>query len=167
MFGISHNCYEECGHDSMSDVEEAILRSQENQIKREEANTDYIEEDELGITIKCPAKKMPDQPLGYYLAVRVILRNQKRGKNERLIYIDTQTNFIRQGYSAPFQEDKQTLLRLAAFSYTRPGATAYAWEYLHEMLPKLDKSKLVIFPGLLFDRETGALIKTDGKELTV
>ena len=151
----------------MSQVEEAILKSQENQIRREESNPNGFKKDELGIVLKCPVRELPDQPLGYYLAIRTILRNRKRGKTEGLIYVDQEMGGIRIGHSLPLTEDRQTILRLAAASYTRPGATVYAWEYLHEMLPKLDRSKLVVMPGLLFDRGTGALIKTDGKELTV
>lgn len=145
----------------MSDLEEAILQSQDNQIKREKANSEYVFTDELGITITKPIRLMDDSILGFYLAYRVL----KKNKN---VYVDPDDGDIHQGHNPlPVQEDKSTLLRLAASSYTRPGATVYAWEYLHEMLPKLDRSKLVIMPGLLFDRETGALIKTDGKELTV
>lgn len=151
----------------MSDVEEAILRSQENRKRLEEANAEYLEEDELGIVVKCPIKQLPDGALGYYLAIRVILRNRKRRGSERLIYVDRELGGIRCGLSMPLDEDKATLLRLSASSYTRPGATAYAWEYLHEMLPVLDRSKLVIAPGLIFDRKTGEIIETDGKELTI
>lgn len=145
----------------MSDLEEAILQSQDNQIKREKAKSEYIFTDELGITITKPVREMDDTTLGFYLAYRVY-------KKSNGVYVDPDDGGIHQGHSPmPLQEDKQTLLKLAAASYTRPGATVYAWEYLHGMLPKLDRSKLVIMPGLLFDRETGALIKTDGKELTV
>lgn len=145
----------------MSDLEEAILQSQDNQIKREKAKSEYIFTDELGITITKPVREMDDTTLGFYLAYRVL-------KKSKYVYVDPDDGCIHQGHNPiPLQEDKQTLLKLAAASYTRPGATVYAWEYLHEMLPKLDRSKLVIMPGLLFDRETGALIKTDGKELTV
>ena len=145
----------------MSDLEEAILQSQDNQIKREMANSEYIFTDELGITITKTVREMCDTTLGFYLAYRVY-------KKSKDVYVDPDDGGIHQGHNPmPLQEDKQTLLKLAAASYTRPGATVYAWEYLHEMLPKLDRSKLVIMPGLLFDRETGALIKTDGKELTI
>lgn len=151
----------------MSDVEEAILRSQENRKRLEEANAEYLEEDELGIVVKCPIKQLPDKALGYYLAIRVILKNRKRRVNERLIYVDTQSNLIRQGNEKPFTEDKATLLKLSASSYTRPGATVYAWEYLHELLPRLDGDTVVICSGLLFNRRTGEIIETDGKELTI
>lgn len=145
----------------MSDLEEAILQSQDNQIKREKANSQYIFTDELGITITKPVREMDDTTLGFYLAYRVYKKNND-------VYVDPDDGGIHQGHNPmQLQEDKQTLLKLAAASYTRPGATVYAWEYLHEMLPKLDRSKLVVMPGLLFDKETGALIKTDGKELTV
>ena len=149
----------------MSEIEEAILRSQENKKRLEEANAEYLEEDELGIGIKCPVNKLPDEPLGYYLAVRAILRN-RRG-SERLIYLDKELGGIRIGVGQPLKEDKATLLNIAAASYTRPGATVYAWEYLHKMLPVLDRSKLLIMPGLLFDRQTGEIINNDGEELTI
>lgn len=151
----------------MSDVEEAILRSQENVKRLEEANAEYLEEDEFGIVVKCPIKQFPDKALGYYLAIRVILKNRKRRESERLIYVDKELGGIRCGLDMPLNEDKSTLLRLSASSYTRPGATAYAWEYLHKLLPVLDRSKLVIIPGLIFDRKTGEIIETDGKELTI
>lgn len=145
----------------MSDLEEAILQSQDNQIKREKANSEYVFTDELGITITKPIKQLSDDTLGFYLAYRA----KKRNKD---IYVDPEDRGVHQGHNPmPMQEDRHTLLRLAAASYTRPGATVYAWEYLHDILPKLDRSKIVVLPGLLFDRETGALIKTDGKELTV
>lgn len=149
----------------MSDLEEAILRSQENQKKREEANANYLEEDEFGIGIKCPVRQLPDDALGYYLAIRTIVRNRR--KRSDLIYVDDEMGGIRIGHGRPLVEDKATLLKLAASSYTRPGATTYAWEFLHEMLPRLDRNKLVIVPGLIFDRQTGEIIRTDGKELTL
>lgn len=150
-------------------IEDAILNSQANQIRIEKAkdNQDYLEEDELGIPLKMPVKELPDDALGYYLAIRVILKNRKRRVNERLIYVDAQSNLIRQGYGKPFTEDKATLLKLSASSYTRPGATVYAWEYLHELLPRLDGDTVVICSGLLFNRRTGEIIETDGKELTI
>ena len=145
----------------MSDIENAILQSQENQIKREKAQSEYVEEDDLGITLKCPLNKMPDMPFGEYLAYRVRVLNQ-----DPLLYYDGYTKSIRQG-ELEIEETKENMMALAAISYVRPGAVSYAWRALRRDLPKLDKSKLVIFQGLLFDRETGALIKTDGKELTV
>ena len=145
----------------MSDLEDAILQSQDNQIKREKANSEYIFTDELGITITIPVKQMDDRQLGIYLAYRVFKRNKD-------VYIDPDDGGIHQGHNPlPIVEDKQNLLRLSASSYTRPGATAYAWEFLLSFVPKLDRSKLVIMPGLLFDKETGEIIETDGKELTI
>lgn len=145
----------------MSDIEEAILKSQDNQIKREKAKSEYIFTDELGVTITIPVKQMDDRQLGIYLAYRVSKRNSD-------VYLDPDDGGIHKGHDpVPIQEDKQNLLKLAASSYTRPGATAYAWEFLPYMVPKLDRSKLVIMPGLLFDKETGEIINTDGKELTV
>ena len=145
----------------MSDIEEAILQSQDNQIKREKAKSEYIFTDELGITITIPIKKMDDRQLGIYLAYRVFKKNKD-------VYLDPDDGGIHQGHNpVPIVEDKQNLLRLSASSYTRPGATAYAWEFLPYMVPKLDRSKIVIMPGLLFDKETGELINTDGKELTI
>lgn len=145
----------------MSDLENAILQSQDNQIKREKANSEYIFTDELGITITIPIKKMSDESLGLYLAYRVSKRNKD-------IYVDPDDGKIHQGHNpVSIQEDRHNLLRLAASSYTRPGATAYAWEFLPYMIPTLDRSKLVVMPGLLFDKETGELINTDGKELTI
>ena len=145
----------------MSDIEEAILQSQDNQIKREKAKSEYIFTDELGITITIPVKKMDDRQLGIYLAYRVFKKNKD-------VYLDPDDGGIHQGHNpVPIVEDKQNLLRLSASSYTRPGATAYAWEFLPYMVPKLDRSKIVIMPGLLFDKETGELINTDGKELTI
>lgn len=145
----------------MSDIEEAILQSQDNQIKREKAKSEYIFTDELGITITIPVKKMDDRQLGVYLAYRVSKKNKD-------VYLDPDDGGIHQGHNPmPIVEDKQNLLRLSASSYTRPGATAYAWEFLPYMVPKLDRSKIVIMPGLLFDKETGEIINTDGKELTI
>lgn len=145
----------------MSDIEDAILQSQDNQIKREKAKSEYIFTDELGITITIPIKQMDDRQLGIYLAYRVFKRNKD-------VYLDPDDGGIHKGHDpVPIPEDKQNLLKLAASSYTRPGATAYAWEFLPYMVPKLDRSKLVIMPGLLFDKETGELINTDGKELTI
>ena len=145
----------------MSDIEEAILQSQDNQIKREKAKSEYIFTDELGITITIPIKKMDDRQLGIYLAYRVFKKNKD-------VYLDPDDGGIHQGHNpVPIVEDKQNLLRLSASSYTRPGATAYAWEFLPYMVPKLDRSKIVIMPGLLFDKETGEIINTDGKELTI
>lgn len=145
----------------MSDIEDAILQSQDNQIKREKAKSEYIFTDELGITITIPIKKMDDRQLGIYLAYRVFKKNKD-------VYLDPDDGGIHQGHNpVPIVEDKQNLLRLSASSYTRPGATAYAWEFLPYMVPKLDRSKIVIMPGLLFDKETGEIINTDGKELTV
>lgn len=145
----------------MSDIEEAILQSQDNQIKREKAKSEYIFTDELGITITIPVKKMDDRQLGIYLAYRVFKKNKD-------VYLDPDDGGIHQGHNPmPIVEDKQNLLRLSASSYTRPGATAYAWEFLPYMVPKLDRSKIVIMPGLLFDKETGEIINTDGKELTI
>lgn len=145
----------------MSDLEDAILQSQDNQIKREKANSEYIFTDELGITITIPVKQMDDRQLGIYLAYRVFKRNKD-------VYLDPDDGWIHQGHNPfPITEDKQNLLRLSASSYTRPGATAYAWEFLPSFVPKLDRSKLVIMPGLLFDKETGEIIETDGKELTI
>ena len=145
----------------MSDLEDAILQSQDNQIKREKANSEYIFTDELGITITIPVKQMDDRQLGIYLAYRVFKRNKD-------VYMDPDDGGIHQGHNPlPIVEDKQNLLRLSASSYTRPGATAYAWEFLTSFVPKLDRSKLVIMPGLLFDKETGEIIETDEKELTI
>lgn len=145
----------------MSDLEEAILQSQDNQIKREKANSEYIFTDELGITITIPVKQMDDRQLGIYLAYRVFKKNKD-------VYLDPDDGGIHQGHNPlPIAEDKQNLLRLSASSYTRPGATSYAWEFLPSFVPKLDRSKLVIMPGLLFDKETGEIIETDGKELTI
>ena len=145
----------------MSDLEDAILQSQDNQIKREKANSEYIFTDELGITITIPVKQMDDRQLGIYLAYRVFKKNKD-------VYLDPEDGGIHQGHNPlPITEDKQNLLRLSASSYTRPGATAYAWEFLPSCVPKLDRSKLVIMPGLLFDKETGEIIETDGKELTI
>ena len=145
----------------MSDLEDAILQSQDNQIKREKANSEYIFTDELGITITIPIKHMDDRQLGIYLAYRVFKKNKD-------VYLDPEDGEIHQGHNPlPITEDKQNLLRLSASSYTRPGATAYAWEFLASFVPKLDRSKLVIMPGLLFDKETGEIIETDGKELTI
>ena len=145
----------------MSDIEEAILQSQDNQIKREKAKSEYIFTDELGITITIPIKKMDDRQLGIYLAYRVFKKNKD-------VYLDPDDGGIHQGHNpVPIVEDKQNLLRLSASSYTRPGATAYAWEFLPYMVPKLDRSKIVIMSGLLFDKETGEIINTDGKELTI
>lgn len=145
----------------MSDIEEAILQSQENQIRREESKSEYVEVDDLGIALKCPLKHMPDVHFGEYLAYRARVLNRSP-----LLYYDGYTKSIRQG-ELEIEETKDSMMRLAAISYIRPGAEAYAWTALKRDLPKFDKSKLVIMPGLLFDRETGALIKTDGKELTV
>lgn len=145
----------------MSDLESAILQSQDNQIKREKAKSEYIFTDELGITITIPVKQMDDRQLGIYLAYRVFKKNKD-------VYLDPDDGGIHQGHNPmPITEDKQNLLRLSASSYTRPGATAYAWEFLPSFVPKLDRSKIVIMPGLLFDKETGELINTDGKELTI
>lgn len=145
----------------MSDIEEAILQSQDNQIKREKAKSEYVFTDELGITITIPVKKMDDRQLGIYLAYRVFKKNKD-------VYLDPDDGGIHQGHNPmPIVEDKQNLLRLSSSSYTRPGATAYAWEFLPYMVPKLDRSKIVIMPGLLFDKETGEIINTDGKELTI
>lgn len=145
----------------MSDIEEAILQSQDNQIKREKAKSEYVFTDELGITTTIPVKKMDDRQLGIYLAYRVFKKNKD-------VYLDPDDGGIHQGHNPmPIVEDKQNLLRLSASSYTRPGATAYAWEFLPYMVPKLDRSKIVIMPGLLFDKETGEIINTDGKELTI
>lgn len=145
----------------MSDIEDAILQSQDNQIKREKAKSEYIFTDELGITITTPVKQMDDRQLGIYLAYRVFKKNKD-------VYLDPDDGGIHKGHDpVSIQEDKQNLLKLAASSYTRPGATAYAWEFLPYMVPKLDRSKLVIMSGLLFDKETGEIINTDGKELTV
>lgn len=145
----------------MNELEKAILRSQDNQIKREKAKAEYVFTDELGITITAPIKEMSDKGLGLYLAYRVYKRNKD-------IYLDPDDGKIHRGHNpTPVVEDKQNLLRLAAASYTRPGATAYAWEFLPDMLPKLDRNKLVIMPGLIFDRQTGEIIRTDGKELTL
>lgn len=154
----------------MSELENAILNSQENQIRREEEALlppppepepePYREEDELGFVLMCPVKEMPDQALGEYLACRAFVRSK------RLIHIHNGKIYI--GHDkAPLKEDKDTLLRLAAYSYTRHGATAYAWEYLHDHLPVLDRSIIQVMPGLLFDRNTGELISTDGSELTI
>lgn len=145
----------------MSDIEEAILQSQENQIRREEAQSEYVEVDDLGITLKCPLKSMPDVQFGEYLAFRARILNK-----DPLLYYDGYTKSIRQG-ELEVEETKDSIMRLAAISYVRPGAEAYAWIALKRDLPKFDKGKLVVMPGLLFDRGTGALIKTDGKELTV
>ena len=145
----------------MNDLEDAILQSQDNQIKREKANSEYIFTDELGITITIPVKQMDDRQLGIYLAYRVFKKNKD-------VYLDPEDGGIHQGHNPlPIVEDKQNLLRLSASSYTRPGATAYAWVFLPSFVPKLDRSKLVIMPGLLFDKETGEIIETDGKELTI
>ena len=65
------------------------------------------------------------------------------------------------------EETKDNLLFLAASSYARTGAVTYAWEALHNFLPKLDKDIIQVFPGILFNRITGKLIHTDGKELTI
>lgn len=143
----------------MSTLEDAILNSQANQINREQIN----KKDDLGITLKCPIRDMPDKPLGEYLAYRVWVRN--RTQNQKLIYIDAYGS-IRQG-ETPIEETKENLLALSACSYTRPGATAYAWEALHNFLPRFNKDIIQVFPGLLFNRETGELIHTDGKELTI
>ena len=148
----------------MPSIEDAILSSQANQIRREESEAkDFIEEDDLGITLKCPIKDMPDKPLGRYLAYRVWARN--RLNKQRLIYIDAY-GAIRQG-EEEIEETKDNLLMLAAASFTRPGATAYAWEELHNFLPRLNKDIIQVFPGLLFNRETGELTHTDGKEFTI
>ena len=145
----------------MSDLEDAILQSQDNQIKREKANSEYIFTDELGITITIPVKQMDDRQLGIYLAYRVFKKNKD-------VYLDPEDGGIHQEHNPlPIVENKQNLLRLSASSYSRPGATAYAWEFLRSFVPKLDRSKLVIMPGLLFDKETGEIIETDGKELTI
>ena len=145
----------------MSDLEDAILQSQDNQIKREQAKSEYIFTDELGITITIPVKQMDDRQLGIYIAYRIFKKNKD-------VYLDPEDGGIHQGHNPlPIVEDKQNLLRLSASSYTRPGATAYAWEFLQSFVPKLDRSKLVIMPGLLFDKETGEIIETDGKELTI
>lgn len=145
----------------MSDIEDAILRSQENQIRREEAQSEYAEVDDLGITLKCPLRSMPDIYFGEYLAFRVRVLNK-----DPLLYYDGYTKSIRQG-EFEIEETKDNMMHLAAISYVRPGAEAYAWAALKRDLPKFDKDKLVVMPGLLFDRDTGALIKTDGKELTI
>ena len=143
----------------MGSVEDAILKSQENQIKREKTD----EKDDLGITLKTPLKDMPDKPLGEYLAYRVWVRN--REQNHKLLYIDSY-GAIRQGETI-VEETKDNLLLLAASSYARAGAVTYAWEALHNFLPRLDKDIIQVLPGLLFDRTTGEIIETDGKELTI
>lgn len=148
----------------MSDLENAILQSRDNQIKRERGESveeEYSFTDELGITITIPIKKMDDRQLGIYIAYRASKRNKD-------IYVDPDDGKIHQGHNpVPIVEDRNNLLRLSASSYTRPGATAYAWEFLPYMLPKLDRSKIVIMPGLLFDRDTGEIIRTEGNELTI
>lgn len=145
----------------MSELENAILQSQDNQIKKEKSGSDYAFTDELGITITIPIKKMDDRQLGIYIAYRVFKRNKD-------IYVDPDDGKIHRGHDpVPIVEDKHNLLRLSASSYTRPGATAYAWEFLPYMLPKLDRSILQVMPGLLFNRNTGELINTDGSELTI
>lgn len=145
----------------MSEVEEAILQSQQNQIKREEANSEYVKEDEFGIVLKCPIREMPDWALGEYMAYRARIRNKSP-----LLYYDPYNKAVRQG-ERELSRDKETMQVLAGISCSRSGAIAFAWEALLRDMPKLDKSKLVVFGGLLFDRDTGALIKTDGKELTI
>lgn len=154
----------------MSELENAILSSQENQIRREEEALlppppepepePYREEDELGFVLNCPVKEMPDYALGEYLACRAFVRSK------RLIHIHNGKIYV--GHDkTPLAEDKRTLLRLAAYSYTRHGATAYAWEYLHDHLPVLHNSIIQVMPGLLFDRDTGEIIRTEGNELTI
>ena len=143
----------------MHSIEDAILSSQANQINREKTE----EKDDLGITLKCPLRDMPDKPLGEDLAYRVWVRN--RIQKHKLIYIDAY-GAIRQGETI-VEETKDNLLFLAASSYARTGAVTYAWETLHNFLPKLDKDTIQVFPGILFNRVTGKLIHTDGKELTI
>lgn len=143
----------------MRSIEDAILQSQENQINREKTD----EKDDLGITLKCPLKSMPDKPLGEYLAYRVWARN--RAQKHKLLYVDSY-GAIRQGETL-IEETRDNLLLLAASSYARAGAVTYAWEALHNFLPRLDKDIIQVFPGLLFNRATGTIIETDGKELTI
>lgn len=143
----------------MRSIEDAILNSQANQINREKTE----EKDDLGITLKCPLRDMPDKPLGEYLAYRVWARN--RIQKHKLIYIDAY-GAIRQG-ETEIEETKDNLLLLAACSYARTGAVAYAWEALHNFLPRFDKDIIQVFPGVLFNRTTGELMHTDGKELTI
>lgn len=143
----------------MRSIEDAILNSQANQIDREKPE----EKDDLGITLKCPLRAMPDKPLGEYLAYRVWARN--RMQKHKLIYIDAY-GAIRQG-ETEIEETKDNLLLLAACSYVRTGAVTYAWEALHNFLPRFNKDIIQVFPGILFDRTTGELIHTDGKELTI
>lgn len=143
----------------MRSIEDAILSSQANQINREKTE----EKDDLGIALKCPLRAMPDKPLGEYLAYRVWARN--RLQKHKLIYIDAYGS-IRQG-ETEIEETKDNLLLLAACSYVSTGAIVYAWEALHDFLPRLDKDIIQVFPGVLFNRATGELIHTDGKELTV
>lgn len=143
----------------MRSIEDAILNSQANQINREKPE----EKDDLGITLKCPLRAMPDKPLGEYLAYRVWARN--RMQKHKLIYIDAY-GAIRQG-ETEIEETKDNLLLLAACSYARTGAVTYAWEALHNFLPRFNKDIIQVFPGVLFNRTTGELIHTDGKELTI
>lgn len=143
----------------MRSIEDAILSSQANQIDRERLE----EKDDLGITLKCPLRDMPDKPLGEYLAYRVWARN--RLQKHKLIYIDAYGS-IRQG-ETEIEETKDNLLLLAACSYVRTGAVVYAWEALHNFLPRFNKDIIQVFPGVLFNRATGELIHTDGKELTI
>lgn len=124
----------------MSLVDKA-LESKKNKARLRVSEFDS-EYDELGLKVR----NTPD-----YIVARILKLHPE-------LYIDRDTGYFYQdGASVP--QNSASLYRLSEYSRTIPPAhQQIVWLRLAELAPSIDRSKVTVVPGLIWDSEKGELV---------
>ncbi len=109
------------------------------------------EVDELGI----PTSQIDD-----YLIARILMLDNSR---EEHLYV--KNGDVYQGREK-IRPTSTNLIRLARWRYPlKTHLVPWLWDRLKEVLPEYSRDKLVVAPGVTWDRANGVL--TDEKEMTI
>lgn len=144
----------------MSDLADRVIRANEVKEKRiDDSAPEGYYTDDLGMWVENDIRRSADR-FAKYLFVRC------RMCNKHLYYdTDSLTVFNRHKEIRPTVRDIVELTNLP--DMITPAQAIWVYNRLRETVPRLDKSRVVVAPGLAWDFKRGELVEVKGKYYTV